>query len=226
MTVRLSDSFEHYLETREDGRVYQLDRVSHILQEVGLSPRFGRNARAGAEIGTMVHDHIKDFLKDGKVPTFREFDKMSDAEKAVLNCWVLFCDWWAASGLAPYQSERCVACGRLGYGGKLDLLATDAVTGEAVLVDFKTSLPATQQVSRTAYTLQLAAYALALEEMGEGLPTRALLVRLGKEEDQPDVHVGWETEEQARDALEAWERVVLLAYWMREEREARELVGR
>lgn len=217
--VRLHESGDYYVATHPDGTEQRLERVSHLLTEVGLQPRFGRNARGAADIGTALHDLVKHYLRDGVEPQWEPWDAMPDHRRALLNCWVLWREWWDGAGLVPVDVERCLACTRLCYGGMMDLRAHDQATGELEIVDYKTSKPATSANSKRGYQLQLGLYALALEEMGLGLPSRASIVRVGKECEAPEVFVCWDSQEGARAAVEAAEHVVHLAYWMRQQRE-------
>lgn len=225
MRVRLHESGDYYVGTHPSGEEMRLERVSHLLAEVGIGPKFGRNARAAADIGTALHDLVKHFLREGVEPVWEPWDNMPDDRRALLNCWVLWREWWEGAGLVPVDVERCLACARLGYGGMMDLRASSRVTGELEITDYKTSQPATSASSKRAYQLQLAAYALALEESGLGLPSRASIVRVGKTCEAPEVYVAWDNLEGARAAVEAWEHVCHLAFWMREQRLAGELAS-
>lgn len=211
MRLRLHDN-SHYVASLEDGQEVYLDRVSHILAEVGIGPKFGRSSREAADIGTQVHDAIRDYLRTGAEPVGLGIGPAA-------NCWALFREWWAGSGLSPLWVERPVASLRLAYGGTLDLSAVNAF-GLPGVVDWKTSKPSTSASSKCAYRLQLAAYGLALEEMGLGLPAWSCVVRLGKECSAPEVTWGWRNYEEASEALWAWEQTVGLAAWVRAQKEA------
>lgn len=218
MNIRLYGQ-SHYIATLPSGEVY-LDRVSHILAEVGIGPKFGGRARAAADLGTAFHELAANFFRTGAVPTWPPFELMSEDQRALLNCWTLFLDWLRTEELQPLDVERRVGSLRLAYGGTLDLRARCLKTRRIVIIDFKTSKPLTSKPSKAAYKLQLAAYGLALDEMGEELPARACVVRVGKECEAPEITTAWENWDEASELLHAWERTVLLAAWMRADREA------
>lgn len=203
----------HYVLTHPNGETQWADRVSHILADVGIGPKFGRNAKEAAELGSALHALVKRFFETGGEPGFLD-------EGPLLNSWLLFKRWWDEETLEPLDVERRVGSARLAYAGTLDLRARNTLTGLVEIVDFKTSKPLTSKPSKACYKLQLAAYGLALDEMGEGLPARARVIRVGKECSEPEVTTAWETWDEASDLLEAWERTVLLASWMRLQREA------
>lgn len=211
MRLRLHDN-SHYIATLEDGREVYLDRVSHILADVGIGPKFGRGSREAADIGTQVHDAIRDYLRHGAEPVGMEVGPAA-------NSLALFQEFWGSAGLTPLWVERQVASLRLCYAGTADLFALDA-QGRPGVLDWKTSKPLTSKNSKAAYKLQVAAYALACEEMGLGLPAWACVVRLGKEDAAPDVTWAWRSYEEASELLWAWEQTVGLAAWMREQKEA------
>ena len=221
MNVRLH-GMTHYVATLEDGAEVYLDRVSHILSDVGIGPKFGKNARAAADLGTEFHAMAKRFFETGSLPVWPPFEALSDHQKALLNCWTLFLDWWQTEALTlePIETERRVASLRLAYAGTLDVRFRNRFTGWTEIVDFKTSKPLTSKPSKACYKLQLGAYGLALDEMGEELPARARIVRVGKECEAPEITTAWEDFDQASDVLFAWEQTVLLASWMRQQKEA------
>lgn len=219
MNVRLHDR-DHYAVTLDDGQEIYLDRVSRILGDVGIGPKFGSQARAAAELGEQFHLMAKNFLSTGAAPEFEPFEQMTEGRQALFNCWVLFLDWWRQQNLEPIECERRVVSLRLAYAGTLDVRFRCRRTGRVIIVDFKTSKPLTSKPSKVSYKLQLAAYGLALEEMGEGLPAEAHVVRVGKECEAPEVTTAWSTWDEASDVLFAWEQTVMLASYVRRQREA------
>jgi len=76
----------------------------------------------------------------------------------------------------PIRVEDRVWSRRYGYAGTTDLLAE--VDGVLTLVDFKTS-----KAIYAESTLQVAAYVMALEEMGHERATRGMIVRIPKTAD-------------------------------------------
>lgn len=210
----------HYIATLPTGEEVYLDRVSHILAEVGIGPKFGGRAKAAAALGTEFHEMARAHLSTGWLPVWEDFHEMSDDRRALLNCWTLFQEWLSGQDYEVLDTERKVASLRLAFAGTLDVRLRCRRTNTIGIVDFKTSKPLTSKPSKVAYKLQLAAYALALEEMGEGLPAWAQVVRVGKECDAPEVTTAWQDWDQASAALYAWEQTVMLAAYVRRNQEA------
>lgn len=219
MRLRLHDN-SHYVATLEDGQEVYLDRVSHILADVGIGPKFGRNGKAAAALGSDFHGMASTFFRTGALPVWPPFDMLTEEQKALYNCWVLFLDWWREQDLEPLDSERRVVSFRLAYAGTLDVRFRCRRTGRIIIVDFKTSKPLTSKPSKVSYKLQLGAYGLALAEMGEGLPDAACVVRVGKECEAFEVTTAWENWDDASEVLYAWEQTVMLASYIRGQREA------
>lgn len=220
MQVRLFGE-SHYVATLPDGEEVYLDRVSHILAEVGIGPKFGGGAaKAAAALGTEFHEMARAHLTSGWTPVWEDFHEMSDDRRALLNCWTLFTEWLAGQDFEVLDTERKVASLRLAFAGTLDVRVRCRRTGRVIIIDFKTSKPLTSKPSKVAYKLQLAAYGLALSEMGEELPAEAYVLRVGKECAAPEITFAWQDWDQASEALYAWEQTVMLASYIRRQREA------
>lgn len=129
-----------------------------------------RQKTEAAELGTTAHNIVEEYLRTGAEPD------LGDQDKRVVNCFQLFRRWWDSQDLAVVQTELMVYDVSHGYAGQLDFLAADR-EGRVVLVDWKTS-----KSIYWNFRLQLIAYARALSQMGRGLPARATIVRIGKED--------------------------------------------
>jgi len=111
------------------------------------------------DIGTLVHAFAEEVISQGDEwlsVVAGLFEGMPD--EAVPGC-AAFINWWTvvAPGISECESERIVFSRRLFYCGTCDLFAT--INGKPTVVDFKTGSGFYED-----QPLQLAAYALALEE--------------------------------------------------------------
>ena len=122
----------------------------------------------GALVGTVVHGLIEDFLKGKEIP------KQSD--KAVVNCWNLFLDWWNKGEYTVVELEKKIYSKKYDYVGTLDLVVKDK-NGNLVLIDIKTSNFITFD-----YFLQLNAYKYAYEEETGSKISKSFIVKLSKKE--------------------------------------------
>lgn len=166
---RSMDYIRETLLPGEDGHI----RVSpNMLDAVLSQARMAhyRSKTEAAELGTLAHDYIEGYLRTGIEPDLR------DQDSRVINCYTLFRRWWDDQQLSVIQTELMVYDVAHGYAGTLDFLAADR-NGDLVLVDWKTS-----KSIYWNYRLQVIAYARALSQMGRGLPKRASIVRIGKED--------------------------------------------
>lgn len=135
-----------------------------------------RTADKAAELGTMAHEIIERFLRDGLMPD------LDGAPVEVQNSVTLFFDWWKTEGLSVAETELIVYDVRRGYAGTLDFLAVDR-EGKIALLDWKTSNDFYWDME-----LQVAAYLNALSQSGRGIPAWAAVVRIGKTDAAHEVH--------------------------------------
>jgi hypothetical protein len=132
-------------------------------------------AKAG-EIGSQVHGLIKWTLRAKLCQEAGPSPHISDK---AMWAFMVFEDWAKSVKLEPILIEQVVWSKTHGYAGTLDLLAN--VSGIETLVDFKTG----KAVYREAHA-QIASYRSALEEMGHGHPKQSIIVRLPKDEQDPE----------------------------------------
>ena len=127
----------------------------------------------GALVGSVVHGLIEDYLKGKNIPT--------QSDKAVVNCWNLFLDWWNKQGYEVVEIEKKIYCKKYNYAGTLDLVVKDK-KGNLVLIDIKTSNHITFD-----YFLQLNAYRFAYEEETNQKISKSFVVRLPKKDSEVEI---------------------------------------
>jgi hypothetical protein len=125
---------------------------------------------AGADRGTAIHEALRVYCSEGKVPNVGDFDPHVRGYVQGL------CKWLLQAQPEPILSEQVVASPTHGFAGRLDLLAT--VDGRRKLVDLKTN-PA-GRVYMEAH-LQTAAYVLAAYECGLDPVDDAVIVAAGED---------------------------------------------
>ena len=127
----------------------------------------------GALVGSVVHGLIEDYLNNKKIPT--------QSDKAVVNCWNLFLDWWNKQEYKPVAIEKKIYSPKYKYAGTLDLVVKDK-NNKLVLIDIKTSNHVTFD-----YFLQLNAYKSAYEEETAKKISSAFVVRLPKKDSNIEI---------------------------------------
>jgi hypothetical protein len=118
-----------------------------------------RKRDAAGDIGTLVHAFADEIIAQGGVWKDIIEDLLSETpDEAIAGCQA-FAGWWASvdMDMASVESERIVFSRKLFYCGTCDLFAT--INGKPTVVDFKTGSGFYED-----QTLQLAAYATAIEE--------------------------------------------------------------
>ena len=150
-----------------------LDRVKLerlYKQAMNFTDNVGSDA---ALVGSVVHGLVEDLIKGKKIP------KQSD--KAVLNCWNLFLDWWNQQNFTVVEIEKKLFSKKYGYVGTLDLIVKNK-KGELVLIDLKTS-----NFIVFGYVLQINAYKQAYEEETGNKISSAFCLRIGKTDTKVDI---------------------------------------
>jgi len=127
----------------------------------------------GALVGSVVHGLIEDYLNNKKIPT--------QSDKAVVNCWNLFLDWWNKQEYKTVHIEKKIYSSKYNYAGTLDLVVKDK-NNKLVLIDIKTSNHVTFD-----YFLQLNAYKSAYEEETAKKISSAFVVRLPKKDSNIEI---------------------------------------
>ncbi len=126
-----------------------------------------------AEAGTMAHDMIESFILGTPQPIVTAAPEI--LAKAS-NAFQQFCEWQEQSKIEIIATERVYVSEKHQFGGTIDAIGKD-MKGRIVLLDWKTSNAVYQD-----YLIQLAAYALLLEEnQPEWKPEGFHLLRVAKE---------------------------------------------
>lgn len=148
-------------------RMVYLSTLDNRLTKVKAHQRALAKA---AEIGTQVHARVEWELRKmmGQI-TGPEPPLTPEGALAFTH----FQNWAASVKLEPVFMEFTAWSLRHKYAGTLDLLAR--VNGELTVIDFKTSSAIYPEMF-----LQVAAYILAVHEMGQGSPDAGMIVRLPK----------------------------------------------
>lgn len=126
-----------------------------------------------AVAGNIAHDMIECFILGKTPPVVAAPDEL--IAKAS-NAFAQFTEWREQSRIEIIATETVYVSERYQFGGTIDAIGRDT-KGRIVLVDWKTSNAVYQD-----YLVQLAAYALLLEECKpEWTPTAFHLLRVAKE---------------------------------------------
>lgn len=120
----------------------------------------GQYARDAAETGKLLHKDIEEFFFNGSYP-------VGAAGQAAVDA---ISKWLKAEGYDVFKPEAAFGKRHLGWGGRVDLLASSKDRGYAIL-DFKTCDLAKIRQPYESWGWQLAAYKAGLE-----LPNESRLV--------------------------------------------------
>lgn len=140
-------------------------------------------SEAAAASGTLAHDAIEWYIKaqsrGHKVEDAALYPWPEGTEPTVLkhaqNAYAQFLEWFAQTSVTIQETETGSMSERYKFGGTLDGLGKDA-QGRYVLLDWKTS-----NAIYPDYLIQLAAYAILLEENYGIRVERYYIVRVAKE---------------------------------------------
>ena len=145
-----------------------VEQATEIVRINGMGSDAKRDA--GADRGTAVHEAIRAYCDEGKVPRLADFP-------AEVRPYVSACSHWLMQAKPNVlESEVVVGHPVHKYAGRVDMIAE--LDGRIVLVDFKTS-PA-GRVYDEAH-VQTAGYLLALPECGIENVDGAVIVAFGEE---------------------------------------------
>jgi len=134
---------------------------------------YKEETKKAANIGTIVHDYAETRTA-GKSFDFSIINTHPDKEK-IFNCINEFEKWFETTQDELLSAEEVVGSSKYMFAGKYDLLTKRKK--HVILKDYKTSAGI-----YTSYFIQLAAYAMALEEW-KGIKVDKLeIVRFGKKE--------------------------------------------
>lgn len=127
-------------------------------------------SKAATDIGSEVHKFCEDY-PDGVMPSHPE---------AIAACEA-FLSWRMSHHVEPIEKEKVIFSRTLEYAGRFDLHAM--VDGEVCILDYKTS-----KVFSEEWPIQLAAYAVALQEMTGERIEHGWMIRLDKATGQFEPH--------------------------------------
>lgn len=150
--------------------------IATMEQRLGTQKAHERLLAKAAEIGTQCHNLIEWTLRAKLCQQPGPSPSISDKAMWAFSCY----ERWAKKvSLKPILVEQTVYSKTYGYAGTMDLLAE--VEGKLTVIDFKTG----KSVYPEAH-LQANAYKYALREMGHGNAQQAIIVRLPKNETDPE----------------------------------------
>lgn len=136
-------------------------------------PKEWRKVRdEAAQIGTDFHAFAEAFAK-GEKPKLPDGPARFAADA--------FMQWVTEHHFKPVAIERRILSRQEWYAGTVDVIAE--IDGELTVLDYKTSKKPFKGIMYDEWRLQLAAYALAFEEETGMRPTRRIIARFPKEED-------------------------------------------
>lgn len=124
-----------------------------------------RLKKEAADIGTECHNAIDALINFKPIPTLSK-----EAEAAFQN----FLKWMDSLNLTFQSGDIPVASPTLGFGGRLDALATDT-SNNLILLDWKTT-----NKLKVHNLYQVAAYSIALKETYNIQPSKAFVVKFPK----------------------------------------------
>lgn len=176
--------------------------ISTLEHRLGEEKQHEKLLRKAGEIGTQCHQMIEWTLRAKLCQTLPSPPQMT--EKAMW-AFSVFERWAKRVKLTPILVEQTVYSRVHGYAGTMDLLAE--VEGVLTLVDFKTG----KSVYSEAH-LQNAAYRTALREMGHGDAKQGIIVRLPKNEVDPEPEAV--TCDDEHESLQIFLNVKRLWEWM------------
>lgn len=127
-----------------------------------------RATLTAAQVGTLVHDAIAWALRSELGILAGDLPDLSASSEAA-TAFSAWSAWWETAGVRPVLVERFVYSVRHGFAGTLDFVYEHG--GRRWLLDWKTGTR-----PYPTYYLQLRAYQLALEEMGEAVDDCAVVM--------------------------------------------------
>lgn len=160
-----------FLQKREAGDELETSSFLSLCQEAKTAHR--RISREATNVGSAVHEFAERVLVDRRAPLPSDPQAAKGAQA--------FLSWFHTHNIEPVHVERMVLSRRWYYAGTVDFFGK--IDGETCVLDFKTSSGLYLEM-----ILQLAAYAVALEEEGhQGIKT-GWVARLDKKTGKPNAY--------------------------------------
>lgn len=157
-----------YVARLEAGEMPDQTSFLSLCQEAKTAHR--RLSRAATDIGSSVHTFAESYLADPKTPPPADPQAAKGASALI--------EWANTHTIEPIHVERMVFSKKHFYAGTVDFFGH--IDGELCVLDFKTSSGLYLEM-----LLQLAAYAVALEEETEQRIDHSWIVRLDKKTGKP-----------------------------------------
>src|SRR3990167_2143908 len=154
--------------------------ITTLQGRIGKMKAHRRELEKASEIGTQVHHLVEWRLRRQLGQEIGPEPRVLDDAQWAFMAWE---DWAKSVSLKPKFIEQMVYSRVHGYAGTMDLLAD--VEGVETLIDFKTG----KAIYAEAF-LQNVAYQVALSEMGHGQVTHGVVVRLPKNQNDPQFEIG------------------------------------
>jgi hypothetical protein len=156
------------------GRFKESGGLLHWAFKQGQSgaPSLYAERDKAAESGTLAHDLIEASILNGPSPGLPS----DEIGTRAANAFAQFLEWREQTKIEIIATEKSYVSERYQFGGTVDAIGRD-MKGRIVLLDWKTS-----NSVYSDYLIQLAAYALLLEECApEFTPSAFHLLRVAKE---------------------------------------------
>lgn len=145
---------------------------------------YAGHTRKAADLGTIAHARIEAWLHGTTLDPSGLDEALYEAAAKPEG---RFREWWESEGLTLEASECQIAHPTLGYGGTIDFVARDK-NGLLVLGDIKTT-KANRSWPYPTVIAQVAAYRDLWEVTHDKGISRCVVVRVGKEADDPGQQV-------------------------------------
>lgn len=177
--------------------------VARIIAATAQRYEADRLSKEAADLGTQCHALVEYKIRRamGEAP-----ERPDVSEEAVFVCSG-YDDWATRADFKPMAVECRVAHRDLGYAGTLDHISLGVIAGEPAIIDLKTS-----KAVYAEHHLQLAGYALAIEQLG--WPTlKGYVLRLPK--DGAPIPDPMLTTADAEDTRAAFLSCLRLERWLR-----------
>ena len=159
----------------EPDRKYSQAQINYMADQAAQAHWNYKNETG--ELGTEAHYWIERFLRSGEWPDNEML------HPAVVNSLHLFSQFWSENDFEVLEIEyRCFDL-ELGYGGTCDLIVRCRRTNRILLIDWKTG-----SGIWATYLFQVAAYFGALYKTSPYKPDGAIIVRIGREDAQVQLH--------------------------------------
>lgn len=175
----LKASADLYEDCPSNPRMSRTGWITTLQSRLTKEKAHQKELAKASEIGAQVHSLIEWSLKAELCMEAGPSPHICDAAQWAYMSWQ---DWRKSVNLKPIFVEQVVWSETYGYAGTLDLLAE--VQGNVAVLDWKSG----KAVYAESH-LQNAAYRQAIREMQHGDPVAGMIVRLPKNQEDPEFEV-------------------------------------